>query len=399
VKIGMVVGALAGGGAERQFTMLAAALAERGVDVSLAYFEGSVPVAVKRRLHRVRLVKLKSGEPRMTPPALRIAWICRDLLSFIRTERPDVIYSALTPSNLLSALCVALGSRTPLVWGMRSTCEPLDGRVPLIRVAVSFASGVADAAIANGVAVREWNQARGVRPRRWFVIANGLDFERYATRYWCERERGMVIGALARVTPEKDHATLIEAFSKLATTAPGARLLIAGRVSQADRERLSAIAYECAVQEQVEFLGEVEDVASFLRGLDVHVSSSIYEGFPNAILEAMAVGVPTVSTRVGAVPELVADAGLLVEPANPQLLAEALSKVCASPALRAKLSEAGRTRALAKFGLDAMVNSTLVALREVVSSRRGCEHAEADEGESSFEKSNRTKPSGLAGVR
>jgi glycosyltransferase involved in cell wall biosynthesis len=104
-------------------------------------------------------------------------------------------------------------------------------------------------------------------------------------------------------------------------------------------------------------LGERDDVPAVLTGFDIFVLSSIAEGMSNAILEAMATGLPVVATRVGGNPELVADgsSGFLVEPGSPAALADALRRYLGDPGLLARHGRAARELAQAEFSLDRMV--------------------------------------------
>jgi glycosyltransferase involved in cell wall biosynthesis len=104
-------------------------------------------------------------------------------------------------------------------------------------------------------------------------------------------------------------------------------------------------------------LGHRPDVETVLAALDIFALSSQSEGLPMAVLEAMASGLPVVSTRVGGVDEVVDEGqtGLLVEPKSPESLAHALRALAANPARRTKMGAAGRERAERDFSLEAMV--------------------------------------------
>ena len=113
---------------------------------------------------------------------------------------------------------------------------------------------------------------------------------------------------------------------------------------------------ELHLQEQVALSGSKNDMPAFYASLDLLVSASRQEGLPVALLEGMASGLPVVATRVGAVPQVVADGitGLLVEPDSPEALAEAMERALASPALRAQFGKAGRSCVAVNFSAERM---------------------------------------------
>ena len=107
----------------------------------------------------------------------------------------------------------------------------------------------------------------------------------------------------------------------------------------------------------VHFTGQRADVARLLGALDIFVLPSLREALPIAVMEAMAMGLPVVATRVGGIPEVVEDGmtGCLVPPGDEAALAAALGRLVADPALAARLGAAGRARVQAQFTVEQMV--------------------------------------------
>jgi glycosyltransferase involved in cell wall biosynthesis len=132
----------------------------------------------------------------------------------------------------------------------------------------------------------------------------------------------------------------------------GAETLIVGEGP--DRPRLEQEIRALGVTERVRLVGERYDVPQLLAEADVFALSSASEGMPVSVLEAMAAGLPVVSSRVGGVPELVVDGetGILVRPGDASALAAALSSLIADPAERRRLGAAGRARAEERFDLE-----------------------------------------------
>ena len=199
------------------------------------------------------------------------------------------------------------------------------------------------------------------------VIPNGVDAERFqpSATPKCEFRRqlglpasGLLIGMVARFVPFKDHAGVLHAVARLRGTTSEAHLALAGDGPLGDE--LRQLANKLDIADNVHFLGELSRVESLLYALDVLVSNSSHnEGMSNAMLEAMACGVPVVATRVAASPELLdeGNAGLLIAPRDTEALARALQQLIEKPKLRQSLSQLGRERIEAHYDITSMVES------------------------------------------
>jgi glycosyltransferase involved in cell wall biosynthesis len=221
-----------------------------------------------------------------------------------------------------------------------------------------------DHVIAVSEGVRASVHAPAWLPRRRLppveTLHHGIDL---ATACWGEDARraararlGLplhtpVIGSVANFTPKKDQATLLAAFSGLADTYPSLRLVLVGTGPlQPQLERQAAA---LGLHERIAFLGSRDDVPELLPAFDVFVLSSLHEGLPIALIEAMASAVASVATAVGGVPEVIThgEDGYIVPPGDPLALATALDKLLADPAERERVGASGRQRAQS-FGIS-----------------------------------------------
>ncbi len=152
------------------------------------------------------------------------------------------------------------------------------------------------------------------------------------------------IVSIGTLIPRKAHDVLVRAAATLAGRGKAFELWIAG--DGQERGRLERLAVELGVADRVRFLGEVADAHDLLAEAHICAHPSRSEGLSNAILEAMAEGVPVVATPVGATPELIEHerTGLLAAVGSPQSLADALARLLDDPGLRQKLGEAGLER-------------------------------------------------------
>lgn len=215
-------------------------------------------------------------------------------------------------------------------------------------------------AILTGLVERE-----RVDPGQTWCLPNGVDCERFLP--WSGDERmarrqaralppdQFLFGCAARMVPVKRHRDLIDAFARVSSVHPQARLVLIGR-GPLEAELRDQIARHDLV-DRVVIHGEEADMAGLLPLLDAFVLASSTEGSSNAILEAMACGLPTIATAVGGNTELV-EAGLtgfLVPPRAPDQIALAMGELLDRPELCRNMGRHARQRALEHFSLSGMI--------------------------------------------
>jgi glycosyltransferase involved in cell wall biosynthesis len=161
---------------------------------------------------------------------------------------------------------------------------------------------------------------------------------------------------VANLRPEKGHDTLIDAVPRVLAAHPDAEFIVAGDGPLAPA--LAARARSRGVAHRVSFLGRSDDVSALLAASDIFVLPSRSEALPNAVIEAMAAGLPIVASRVGGIPELITPGvnGHLVPPGDPPALAEAIVELMDRPSFAHALGWAARARAEREFSFDRMVN-------------------------------------------
>ena len=200
----------------------------------------------------------------------------------------------------------------------------------------------------------------GISPAKITHIYNGVDTDAFSPgdQHEARKVLGLphepiVMGTVGRLDPVKDHRGLIEAFHRLARR-QDTQLLIVG--DGPCRPELEHLTNELGLRGRVRLLGERDDINVILRALDVFILPSLGEGISNAILEAMATGLPVVATHVGGNPELVDDGvtGFLVPSRSTSSLAAALQRYLDDPGLKRHHGDAGRIRSLKEFSLSRM---------------------------------------------
>ena len=205
----------------------------------------------------------------------------------------------------------------------------------------------------------------GLTPERVITIANGVDTARFqrdgpiSTGRRCARALVggdyPMITNVARLVPQKAQHFLIEAAQIVLATAPDVRFVLLGDGPL--RPELEAQAAALGISDKVIFAGFRPDVADVLAASDVFVLSSLWEGMPVALLEAMAAGCTAVSTDVGGVAQVLQDGvtGLLVPPSDPEALAAALLRCVTDPAYARQLAATGQAWTTQEYGMRAWV--------------------------------------------
>jgi glycosyltransferase involved in cell wall biosynthesis len=165
----------------------------------------------------------------------------------------------------------------------------------------------------------------------------------------------LVIGFVGRLVEQKDIGTLLHGMARFAAESPKARLVIVG--TGPAEAALRRLVNELRISDLIVWAGFREDIRRVMGSFDIFALTSIYEGFGLVLLEAMASRRAVVATRVGAIPEVVGAAGLLVRARSPDELAAAFHQL-SDPSLRVRLGEAGRQRVLNEFTLERMWEET-----------------------------------------
>jgi polysaccharide biosynthesis protein PelF len=200
---------------------------------------------------------------------------------------------------------------------------------------------------------RRWLQANGAAVHKIQPIHNGIDVNEFASTA-ANTEHPTLVW-VGRIDPLKDVKTLLRAFVRVRLAIPNARLRIYGGTPLGNEGYLSDcldLRDKLGLEETVAFEGRVPSIADAYLSGDVVVATSISEGFPYAVLEAMASGRAMIATDVGGVSEAIDDTGILVPPQDEVRLAEACIKLLGNPELRATLANGGRERVRSRFMVE-----------------------------------------------
>lgn len=374
----LFIGQLARGGAERQFALLAGELVKKGHDVCFVTLTdtGDSPEYLRLLGEAERRILFK----RRYPGPLRFVQFSRGWRAFrrlIREFKPDVVYSALEWTNWIAARAVSSIANPPaFIAGMRIDTWELGGvpwrrRYPTTCLAKHASRLPIDALIANSNRGLKTAQKIGFKATVSRVVWNGIDSETFtydetsgvAFRQSCGIPGDSVlVGHVGRLDPQKDHPCLFQAFSLILANRPSARLLCVGSGTDEYAIKLRALASKLNISDALTWCSHVDDMPSVYSAMDCYVQSSIAEGFPNVLAEAMSCGVPSVATKVGESALLLEDVGQTVPHGDPTALADGIEAALT----QSKPSMKSRERISSSFSVDIMVEQTLAVFRELL---------------------------------
>jgi glycosyltransferase involved in cell wall biosynthesis len=251
--------------------------------------------------------------------------------------------------------------RSPYTWPVKQVV------LGFLRLLCATAYRAADLITPGNRYNQRWEIRCGARADLIQTVYNGVDPDHFPAA-GAEPEVPTLSWA-GRVDPIKDLETLIRAFAEVHRELPTARLRLFGgtpKGGEAYRDRCEALAAELGVGEQTTFEGRVGDIRDAYVAGSVVVLSSISEGFPYTLIEAMTCGRATVATDVGGVREATGDTGLVVPPRDPGAMAEACLRLLRDEVTRHRLGAAARARALEYFTVDHAVGSFRVIYTDLV---------------------------------
>lgn len=352
----ILVGGLMAGGSERQACLLAAGLQAAGLRPGVVVWTVTDLDVHRAHLEQHSLPVVEA--PQSLGRLGKVHW----LRQAVRQLQPGVLHSYAFFLNAVAA------------WAMRGTSG----------VAIGAIRGDYRVEVPNGrlhyAANRRWpalhisNSARAAedahadrspfRPSWTVFVPNGLDCSAYVVRQHAARRRPRIVG-VANLLPVKRWDALIRAVAVLRDEDPPCDFSVEIVGEGEERPRLAALIEDLGLGARVALLGRRSDVPSLLADADIFVIVSASEGTPNAVMEAMAAGLPVIAPAVGDIPRLVESGreGFLLADPDDRRLVWAVRTLVTDPELRARLGQNARLKAEAEFSIERLVQGTLDAYR------------------------------------
>lgn len=291
-------------------------------------------------------------------------------LRILREERPDIVHlHSRRGADTLGLLAARLAGIGKVIVSRRVDDPVKPGwltrwrYVKLPDLVITVSKGIARVLEAAGVPADHIRQ-----------VYSAIDVQAYQSVLTPAEARSRlglpagvpVLVVIAQLIPRKGHRFLLQALPAIRARHPGTRVLFAGE-GESEAE-LRAQVRQMGLEDCVQFLGYRNDIGDLLRACDVLVHPATMEGFANVAMQAMAAGLPVVSSAVGGMPESVRDgvSGLLVPPQDPAALAQAVLRLLDDPALRERLGRQGREIVEREFTTDVMVQGNLAVYRSLL---------------------------------
>jgi glycosyltransferase involved in cell wall biosynthesis len=357
IRVLHLITTLQSGGAQAMLTNLVTARSS-GCSLAHAIIEMTAHDTCDGRIQRAGVPLHTLG---MRRGRISLAAVGR-FVQLLRRERPSIVQTWLYHADLLGLVALPV-LRVPLVWNVRCSWHVnINGLVPR---ACARLSKLPTAVVVNSQAGQAVHQRLGYRPRRWCLIGNGFDLNAFKpdAAAYCQvraalglRPGTILIGIVGRWDPNKDYATFLAAAGILSSRRDDVQFVMVGEGLVPTNEALDQLIMRCKLQGRVHLVGRRTDVNRLTAALDIAACTSVGEGFPNVVGEAMAAGVPCVTTDVGDARQLVGDAALVVPRRDPEALATTWLKLLAmDPSALHSLGLAGRARIAQHYDLSSVI--------------------------------------------
>ncbi len=365
-RVCLVVGHLGRGGLEKQASIIGTGLIARGFDVSFVSLSPGGAWAETLSAAAIQVVELRRRShfdiKRFT-----------SLAAIFRTMRPDIVYAFNYPTSVYARLAGLVASVPVLITGERGIyLTRMQG------VLERWLGPVTECVVCNADAIRRDLVDRlGIPDRKVITVRNGHEpcptagaREKSSARALLGiADEAFVIGTVGHMEDVKNLPMLVEVAALTRAEGLPARFCIIGGGCQF--EALKRTIRAQGVDDMFVLTGEKANVAELLPGFDVFVLTSLSEGLPNTLMEAMAAGLPCVSTDVGGCRELVEAGvtGFLVPSGAAAAMTHCVRRLAQDPDLRASMGCAGRARIQRDFSVEKLVDRTERILRSLLAAR------------------------------
>ena len=285
-----------------------------------------------------------------------------NLYKLIRKENFDLIHCMTAHASFWTAIVLPLFKRPCFVGSLLNTYQ-LDKLINRLCESLIAAPRL-DAVFINSETVATYYKSKIFNAPTIWCVHNGVHICSPNNRKDIRKELGIShdefsVVCVGRLAPVKRHKDAIEAIGNLIRQRKQLRLFLIGDGTL--REELEALVKNLQLEKYVTFLGNRTDVERILPSFDLFLLPSESESFPNALLEAMASGLPCIATRVGGVPEALehGKTGLLIDPSSPDQLTAAISSLLDSQKLRSELGRAARLGVERRFSMNRMIDKMI----------------------------------------
>jgi glycosyltransferase involved in cell wall biosynthesis len=372
MRIALVISSLSCGGAERILSLMANYWAEKGNEVAITTLdrgeEPFYPLHPGVERHALGLMKKTSSLFGAAKGNYRRVAVLRRALF---RQNADAIISFIEATNILTILAVRIPPRLPSPVIVSERVDPRNYSIPLAwRILRKHTYPLAEQVVTNSHSVRDW-LTRNFNLMNVRTIPNAVDIQSRSEDHPAERlsseirNEGPWVISMGRLVSQKGFDMLLDAFSRISSQFPQWKLGILGNGPL--RTKLLEEAKRMRLEDRVHLFGSFRNPMSILRRADIFVLASRFEGFPNALLEAMASGLPPISFDCPSGPSEIVqngDNGILVPPEDIQALADSMARLMSDESLRTKMA-INASKILDRFRIDRIMAKWNALLAEL----------------------------------
>jgi glycosyltransferase involved in cell wall biosynthesis len=370
----LLIGSLNIGGAERQVVELVKQMDKTNLKITvlLFYNEGDLKAGIKGIPNTNLLCLNKSGR-------WDLFHLVYNLRKTLINLHPDIVYSFMPGANILGLFSCKLAGNSKLVWGIRATKIEERNYHWFNRVnqlLQKILSPVPDAIIVNSYSGYKYLIDSGYKNKKMIVITNGINTEQFRPdknfRNLIRKELGLgenecLIGMVARFDPMKDHRNFLNAAHILIQNHRNVKFLCIGSGPRKYKNEIYSECEKLGLKNYIIWQTNRNDMPAVYNAFDISTLSSSYgEGFSNALSEAMACGVPCVTTDVGDSAQIVGDTGIVVPPKNPKALADGWYNMLKIISKNLNYCNRSRDRILTNFNSSIFAKKSFNALMKLL---------------------------------
>jgi len=356
IKVLQIITGLEAGGAERLTLSIAVRIAKMNYDSRICALYGEGALANEKKNADVKIIKLRKKH-KVNP------FIILDIYKIIKENKPDIIHTHLIHATLYGRIAAILAG-VRIIFTTEHNTSNWKKKYFLINLLYRLTAKSNKKIFAISEAVKQSMINIGkIDSSKIEVLYNGIELAQFRNQLLNvpikdHEYKQPVIGTVGRLDIRKGHKYLLDAAVEILKHYPEATFLIIGDGDQEKNLKQQVTSLGLS-HRNIKFLGFQKNVVNYLRLMNIFVLPSLEEGLGLAILEAMAAGIPVVATAVGGITEIVkhGETGVLVEPKNSNVLAEAILQILNNPVQADSFCEQGKKLVEKKFHVDLMVKN------------------------------------------
>ena len=362
-NIVLVIDSLDGGGAEAQAIMLASGLKNENIKVSIFPLRSGGTLTKQAKNQNIEIIEGGFKSTRNIKSSIKgFLLLCKT----IHSKKNAIVHTFLPFSNFVGSIAGIISGANYIITSRRGLIK-LNYLKKKWRTFDKISNFLSDKIVVNAEAIiDEMLALDSVNPNKVICIRNGINIEKFRIknydRNYIRSQFGLLESEFAWVkvanfSSIKGHKDLITSFKNLDPKYQAKLFLVGKDIGSLDE--LKTLVFECGLQDRIKFLGFREDIPEILLSMDGYICASHTEGFSNAILEAMASGLPIIATNVGGNSEIITNeiTGLLFKPKDKNGIINTMIKIMENNPLSEKLSKEALKTVNEKYSTKKMVES------------------------------------------